>query len=71
VFLAAFVGIVVTSAALFGSVYKVQPPTIYAAYAAIGTLVLGAALTFAFPGRASASTEFGELTASERGPVKL
>jgi amino acid transporter len=71
VYLAALVGIVVTSAAIFGSVYKVQAPTIYAAYAAVGTLVLGAVLAFVYPGRASASTEFGELTASERGPVKL
>jgi amino acid transporter len=71
VLLAASVGIVVTSAAIFGSVYKVQAPTIYAAYAAIGTLVLGAVLAFVFPGRATASTEFDELKASERGPVKL
>ena len=71
VYLAALVGIVVTSAAIFGSVYKVAPPTIYAAYAAIGTLVVGFVFAFIFPGRAAASTQFRELAEADRGPVKL
>jgi amino acid transporter len=71
VYLAALVGVVVTGAAIFGSVYKVQAPTIYAAYAGIGTLIVGLLLTFVFPGRASASTHFRELTPAEQGPVRL
>jgi amino acid transporter len=71
VYLAAVVGIAVTAAAIFGSVYKVHAPTIYAAYAGIGTFVVGLVLAYLVPGRASASTQFRELTEAERGPVKL
>jgi amino acid transporter len=71
VYLAAIVGIVITAAAIFGSVYKVQAPTIYAGYAALGTLVVGLVLAYIAPGRASASTYFRELAEAEQGPVKL
>ncbi|GAA4352103.1 APC family permease [Angustibacter luteus] len=70
-YLAAVVGIVITLAAMFGSVYKVTAPTIYAPYAALGVFVVGLALTWVMPGRAPASTQFGELTESEQGPVRL
>jgi len=55
VYLAAFVGIVITVAAIFGSVYKVQAPTIYAAYAGLGTLVVGLILAYLVPGRTQPS----------------
>lgn len=71
VYLAALVGFVVSGAALFGSVYKVAAPVIWAPYAALGVLVLGLVLTFVFPGRARASTRFDELTPAERGPLKV
>jgi amino acid transporter len=71
VYLASIVGIAITGAAIFGSVYKVSAPTIYAVYAAIGTLVVGVILAFVVPGRASAAEHFRELTEAERGPVKL
>ena len=51
VYLACVVGVLVTGAAIFGSVYHVAAPTIYAPYAAIGVLVLGLLLTFVFRGR--------------------
>jgi amino acid transporter len=56
VYLAAFVGIVITVAAIFGSVYKVQAPTIYAAYAGLGTLVVGLILAYLVPGRTQPSS---------------
>jgi len=68
---AAVVGIVITLAAVFGSVYKVTEPTIYAPYTALAIFVIGLLLTWVMPGRPSASTQFGELTESEQGPVKL
>jgi amino acid transporter len=71
VYLAAIAGVAVTAAAIFGSVYKVRAPTIYAAYAGIATFVVGLVLAYIVPGRASASTQFRELTEAERGPVKL
>lgn len=70
-YLAAIVGLVVTAAAVFGSVYKVTKPTIYAPWAAAGIFVLGLILTWVMPGRPSASTQFRELTEAEQGPVKL
>jgi Amino acid transporters len=71
VYLAAGVGILVTLSAIFGAVYKVSRPTIYAPWTALGVFVVGLVLTWVFPGRASASTQFAELTESEQGPVKL
>jgi amino acid transporter len=71
VYLASVVGILITAAAIFGSVYKVPAPTIYAVYAALGTLVVGLVLAFVAPRRVNASTRFEELTEAERGPVKL
>jgi amino acid transporter len=71
VYLAATVGIVVTGAAIFGGVYKVHKPTIYAPYAGIAVLVVGIVLAFAFPGRATSVTRFDELSAADQGPLKL
>jgi amino acid transporter len=71
VYLAAAVGIVVTGAAIFGGIYKVQKPTIYAPYAGLVVLVIGVLLAFVFPGRATSVTRFAELTPAEQGPVKL
>jgi amino acid transporter len=68
---AAVVGIVITLAAVFGSVYKVTEPTIYAPYTALAIFVIGLLLTWVMPGRPSASTRFAELAESEQGPVKL
>jgi amino acid transporter len=71
VYLAAGVGIVITVAAMFGSVYKVSEPIIYAPYAALAVFAVGVVLTWVLPGRAPASTEFSELTPAERGPQRL
>lgn len=53
VYLACAVGVLVTAAAIFGSVYRVSAPIIYAPYAAIGVFAVGWALTFVFRGRAA------------------
>jgi amino acid transporter len=55
VYLAAAAGVAVTAAAIFGSVYQVRAPTIYAAYAGIATFLVGLVLAFVVPGRVSAS----------------
>lgn len=70
VLLAAAVGVLVTAAAIYGSVYQVKPPTIWAPWAAVGILALGFLFTVIFPGRAPATSAFGDLTAAERGPQK-
>jgi hypothetical protein len=66
VYLAAAAGVAVTAAAVFGSVYQVRAPTIYAAYAGIATFLLGLVLAFVVPGRVSASTQFRERTGAEQ-----
>jgi amino acid transporter len=66
VWLAAIVGIVVTAGAIYGAIYKVTAPAIYAPYAALGILVIGVIVAFARVGKndaptsvAKASTEAG------------
>jgi amino acid transporter len=71
VYLAATVGIVVTGAAIFGSVYQVPAPLIYAVYFSMAVFVIGLILAFVAPGRARSVTEFNELTEGEQGPMKL
>jgi len=53
VYVASAAGIFVSGAVLFGSVYQVAPPTSWAAYAGVGVLVVGFALTMVFPGPAA------------------
>jgi len=61
----------VTASAIFGSVYKVAAPIIYAPYLATAVFLVGLVLAFVHPGRAPAHTEFAGLTESEQGPVRL
>jgi amino acid transporter len=68
---ASVVGMLVTAAAVFGSVYEVPKPAIYAPWAAAVMFVAGIVLTWVMPGRTPATTNFDELTESEQGPVKL
>lgn len=53
--LAAVVGVLVTAGAIFGAVYKVPKPTIYAPYAVIGWAIVGVLATVLWRGRARAS----------------
>jgi len=71
VVIAAVVGIAVTAAAVFGAVYQVPAPTIYAAYAVAIAFVVGLVLAFVAPGRQTAHTSYDELPPAEQGPVKL
>ena len=57
--------------ALFGAFYKVTAPTIYAPWAAVGVLAIGAILAVVIPGRPSASQHFAELAPADQGPLKL
>jgi amino acid transporter len=71
VVITAVIGGVVTAAAIFGAIYQVSAPTIYAAWAALGVFALGLLLAFVAPGRQTQHTSFDELPPDERGPVKL
>lgn len=69
VWLAGVVGIVVTGAAIFGSVYKVASPIVWAPYAGLGVFVVGFVVTWVYRGPEPAATSVPEL--SEPGAVKL
>ncbi len=68
---AVVVGILVTGAAIFGAVYKVPAPTVYAAYGVGITFLVGLVLGFVVPGQQTAHTSFDELADGESGLQKL
>jgi len=68
---AAIVGIVITAAAVFGAVYQVPAPTIYAVYGVALTFIVGLVLAFIVKGSVRQTTTFDELASSEQGPQKL
>jgi amino acid transporter len=63
VWLAAIVGIVVTAGAIYGSIYKVTAPTIYAPYACLGILVIGVIIAFVTVGRNGTPTSVAQASA--------
>jgi amino acid transporter len=71
VILTAVVGIVVTGAAIFGAIYQVPAPTIYAAYGVGIVFAIGVVLALIAKGPQTAHTSFDDLTPGEAGPVKL
>jgi len=72
VVVAGVVGIAVTGAAIFGTVYKVSSPTIYAPWVAGGVFAIGLVLAFLKPERAQTTeTSFAGLAPAEQGPVKI
>ena len=58
---AALIGIVITAGAIFASFYKVQKPTIWAPWAAVGLFVVGLLITLVLPGRQAARRELADL----------
>ncbi len=70
-YLACLVGGVVTAAAIYGSVYKVTAPTVWAPWAAIALLVVGLVAAFFVGGVPSGHADFSGLSAAEQAPQKL
>ena len=58
--IACVLGLAVTGGAIFGAMYKVTAPTIYAPYAVIAVLVVGFVAGFVFPGRPRAARLLSE-----------
>ncbi|HEX6854584.1 MAG TPA: APC family permease [Streptosporangiaceae bacterium] len=58
---AALIGIVITAGAIFASFYKVQPPTVWAPWGAIGLFAVGLVISFVLPGRQAARRELADL----------
>jgi hypothetical protein len=59
------------SASIFGAIYEVPAPTIWAGYGVAGVFVLGLILGFAVPGEQTSHTAYDELPDAETGPLKL
>jgi amino acid transporter len=70
-YLASLVGGAVTIAAIYGAIYKVTAPTVWAPYSAIGVLALGLIVAFILPVAPKGLADFSELSDAEQGPVKL
>lgn len=70
-YLASFVGGVVTIAAIYGAIYKVTAPTVWAPYSAIGILIVGLLMAGMMPSTPKGTADFSGLTAAEQGPLKI
>jgi amino acid transporter len=70
-YIACFVGFCVTVAAIYGAVYKVTAPTVYAPYAAIVILIVGLIAAAVMPKAPSGQADFSELGEAEQGPLKI
>jgi amino acid transporter len=65
------VGGVVTAAAIFGAIYKVTKPTVYAPYTALVVLVIGLVVAGVMPKTTSGLADFSGLSEAEQGPLKV
>jgi amino acid transporter len=70
-YLACLVGGVVTAAAIYGAIYKVTSPTVWAPYAALILLAIGLLAAGLMPKSPSGIADFSGLSEAEQGPVKL
>jgi uncharacterized membrane protein len=62
---------VVTIAAIYGALYKVTAPTVWAPYAAISILALGLIVGSILPFEPKGTADFSGLSEAEQGPVKI
>jgi amino acid transporter len=70
-YLACLVGGVVTAAAIYGAIYKVTSPTVWAPYAALILLAIGLVAAGLMPKAPSGIADFSGLSEAEQGPVKI
>lgn len=70
-YLACLVGGLVTAAAIYGAIYKVTAPTVWAPYAAIVILIVGLVAAGAMPTTPKGTADFTGLSEAEQGPLKL
>lgn len=70
-YVASTVGFLVTAAAIFGAVYKVTAPTVYAPYTAAIVMIIGLLAASVMPKAPEGIADFSALSGSEQGPQKL
>jgi amino acid transporter len=69
-YLASLVGGLVTIAAIYGAIYKVTAPTVWAPYAGIVILVVGLVAASIKPNSPRGHADFAGLSEAEQGPIK-
>ncbi len=70
-YFACLVGGLVTIAAIYGAIYKVTAPTVWAPYSAIAILILGLVVGSVMPKVPIGIADFSGLNEAERGPIKV
>jgi len=70
-YLASLVGGLVTIAAIYGAIYKVTAPTVWAPYAAIAVLAIGIIGAGMMPKTPSGTADFSGLSETDQGPIKI
>jgi amino acid transporter len=70
-YLACLVGGAVTIAAIYGAIYKVTAPTVWAPYAGLVVLVIGLIAAGIVPKPTRSASDFSGLTEADQGPLKL
>jgi amino acid transporter len=68
---AALVGGVVTAGAIYGAIYKVTSPTVWAPYTALIVLVIGLVAAFMVPDAPKGTADFSGLSEADQGPLKI
>jgi amino acid transporter len=70
-YLASLVGGLVTIAAIYGAIYKVTAPTVWAPYCGVALLVLGLVAAGLMPTKPKGMADFSGLSVAEQEPQKL
>lgn len=70
-YLACLVGGLVTIAAIYGAIYKVTAPTVWAPYAGIAVLAIGLIAAGLMPRTPKGTADFSGLSETDQGPIKI
>lgn len=70
-YLASLVGGLVTIAAIYGAIYKVTAPTVWAPYAGVAILIVGLIAAGLMPTAPKGTADFSGLSEAEQGPIKI
>jgi len=70
-YLACLVGGLVTMSAIYGAIYKVTAPTVWAPYAAFAVLAVGLIGAGLMPKAPKGTADFSGLSEADQGPIKI
>ena len=70
-YLASLVGVLVTASAIYGAIYRVTAPTVWAPYAAVVVLIVGLVVAGVMPVTPKGTADFSGLSEADQGPLKI